>query len=334
MTQTTNPLLVMPKIDAHLHFYGDHPACWRLMERLDLKHLNICVAEDSAGQWRDQADFYQNLTKDKPERFAWCTSFDLPRFDDAEYVDKVIEGLQQDIAAGAIACKIWKNVGMEIKNPAGGFLMIDDPLFDPIYDFLTKEDLTLLLHMAEPLACWQPLVDNNPHYRYYRDHPEWHMYNKPEYPSHQTLIDARDRMVASHPKLRVVGAHLASLEYDVAEVAKRLERYPNFAVDSSARMLDLTYQAPGTIRQFFNDYSDRILFGTDIVRQQAFSQMSETERRKWLAWTEERYQTAFAYFASDQITTIDERQIQGVGLSEQILVKFFFDNAKRWYPGL
>ena len=326
--------LTMKKIDAHIHYHGDHPDCLQRLDRLEIKLLNVCVAHDSEDQWRSQADFYQSLAVNAPRHFAWCTSIDLPRFNDPNYVDKVIAGLSQDFAAGAIACKIWKNIGMEVKKPAGGFSMIDDPLFDPIYEHLTQEGVTLLLHIAEPLACWQPLVDNNPHYGYYSNHPEWHMYNKPQYPAHQTLINARDHMVAKHPKLRVVGAHLASLEYDVAEVAKRLDRYPNFAVDSSARLLDLTYQEPKIVRQFFQDYADRVLYGTDIVRRRPFSSLSETERQEVLDWTEERYQTDFAYFETDQKMTIRGREVQGLGLSEKILEQFYWRNAERWYPGI
>jgi predicted TIM-barrel fold metal-dependent hydrolase len=324
----------MQKIDAHIHFYGDHPDCLQLLERLDVKLLNICVPTDNQGEWREQAEVYQKLAAAAPDRYAWCTGFDLPRFDDPDYVDKVIDGLKQDFAAGAIACKIWKNIGMEVRKPSGEFLLIDDPLFDPIYEYLTKENITLLLHMAEPLACWQPLNENQPHYRYYRDHPEWHMYNKPEYPSHQTLIDARDRVVAKYPQLRVVGAHLASLEYDVAEVAKRLDRYPNFAVDPSARLMDLTYQDPQVVRQFFQDYADRILFGTDIVRWQSFAALAETERQAWLAQTEERYRSDFAYYETSERMTIRGREVQGLGLPADVLEKFYLTNAQTWYPGL
>jgi len=65
--------------------------------------------------------------------------------------------------------------------------MVDDPLFDPIWEFLAHEDRTLLMHIGEPLACWRPLVDDNPHYGYYSKNPQWHMYGKPEYPSHEAI---------------------------------------------------------------------------------------------------------------------------------------------------
>ena len=68
------------------------------------------------------------------------------------------------------------------------------------------------------------------------------MYGHPERPSKETILAARDRMLGQHPKLRVVGCHLGSMEDNVDEVAKRLERYPNFVVDTAARVTHLALQ--------------------------------------------------------------------------------------------
>jgi predicted TIM-barrel fold metal-dependent hydrolase len=188
--------------------------------------------------------------------------------------------------------------------------------------------------MAEPLACWQPLDPKQPHYNYYLNNPEWHMYNKPDHPSHQMLIDARDQVVERHPGLRIVGAHFGSLEYDVAEMAERFDRYPNFAVDSSARLMDLTLQSPEVVRQFFIDYQDRLLFGTDVVQWKPVSQLSAEERTAHLAQMTERFQADFAYYETDQKLTMRGREIQGLGLPDEVLAKFYEQNARNWYPGL
>jgi len=319
------------KIDAHIHYWGDHPDCLELFDRLELKLLNVCVAHGE--EWRQRGEGWRQLA-DNDRYFAWCTSFDLPGFDDPEYIERVIAQLDRDLADGAVGCKIWKNIGMEVKKPSGEYLMADDPLFDPLYAHLEEKEVTLLAHLGEPLACWQPLSEDNPHYGYYSVHPEWHMYGKPDFPSHQEIIDARDRLLAKFPKLRVVGAHLGSLEYDVAEIARRLDQFPNFAVDTSARMRDLTYQDSAKVRDFFGDYQDRILFGTDVVQRQPLASMSPEERRKKIAYFESRYDMEMAYFESRQMVQMGDRQVRGLGLPEGILGKFYRDNAVRWYPGL
>ncbi|HXF62214.1 MAG TPA: amidohydrolase family protein, partial [Caldilineaceae bacterium] len=223
-------------IDAHIHYADDAPEFLGLLDELDLKLLNICFVHDEATPWHPQADLYRSMTEQRPDRFAWCTSFDLPIPGDIGFAERAIRSLEADFAAGAVACKVWKNIGMGVRRADGSCLMVDDPLFDPVFDYLAAADRTLLMHIAEPLACWQPLDPAGPHYNYYRDNPQWHMYNRPDMPSHAELIAARDRVLEKHPNLRIVGAHLASLEYDVDEVAARLDRYPNFAVDMSARL--------------------------------------------------------------------------------------------------
>jgi predicted TIM-barrel fold metal-dependent hydrolase len=212
--------------------------------------------------------------------------------------------------------------------------MPDDPIFDPIYEYLAARNKTLLTHIAEPIACWQPLTGDNPHMGYYRDNPEWHMYNRPEYPSHAQLIAARDNLVAKHPRLRVVGAHLGSLEFDVDEVAVRLQKFPNFAVDISARLIDLAIQPSAKVRDFFLRYPDRLLFGTDVVMRERPSAMSPQVRQQALTRLREHYESHFAYFNDDKQVAVRDRVTTGLRLPSDILDQFYVKTACAWYPGL
>jgi predicted TIM-barrel fold metal-dependent hydrolase len=320
----------MIKLDAHIHYNGNHPDCVELLERLDLKLINVCVAHTAGEEWRERAQDYQQLAHTYPDHYAWCTTFDPPDFG-PDYAERVIAGLKEDFATGAVGCKIWKNVGMQIKKPSGEFLLVDDPLFDPIYSYLIQAGQTVLMHIGEPKACWEPLDENNTHYGYYSQHSEWYMYDKPEYPSHQDLIDARDRVLARYPKLWVVGAHLGSLEYDVSEIARRLDRYPNFAVDTSARTRDLALQDRDTVRQFFERYQDRILFGTDFVTRSSQADLETTERFANVQRLNQVYQREFAYYDTLDELSVAGRTVQGLGLSSKTLERFYHDNAVHWY---
>jgi predicted TIM-barrel fold metal-dependent hydrolase len=169
---------------------------------------------------------------------------------------------------------------------------------------------------------------------YYRDNPEWHMYNRPEYPSHAELIAARDNVLAKHPRLRVVGAHLGSLEFDVDEVAARLDQYPNFAVDISARLIDLIIQPAEKVRNFFLRYADRILYGTDVVMRQRPSAMTPEDREAALTRLRELFETHFAYFNDDNEVTYRDRVSKGIKLPDDILHQFYVESACHWYPGI
>ncbi len=327
-------------IDAHLHLSCDGEAGLRLLADLDLKLLNISVPKPEREQWRARTAVFRSLAAQHPDRFAWVAGFDLPTWDtdgnlEADYAARAIAGLEENLAAGAVGVKIWKNVGMELVKPSGEYLMVDDPLYDPIYDFLEAKDTTLLLHIGEPLACWMPLDDpEDPHYGYYSKNPQWHMYGRRDMPSHQHIIDARDRMVAGHPGLRVVGAHLASLEYDVDAIAQRLDEFPNFAVDTSARLLDLAFQDTAKVRSFIERYRDRILFGTDIVDDTPWSTLAAGEVAEKAERTRERLSRELAWYGQHGDLEIRDRRLPGLGLPADVLEDVVRRNAERWYPGL
>ena len=173
--------------------------------------------------------------------------------------------LDQSFDAGAVMTKIWKEVGMEIKHPDGSWVMPDDLLFDPIYAHLAKRGKPLIAHLAEPIAAWLPLDPDSVHYGYYSNNPEWHFHGRDDVATYEEIIIARDRLVEKHPGLTVIGAHLGSMSHDVDEVAKRLDRFPNFFVEVSARTNDLSRQPKEKVRQFFIQYQDRILYGVDLT---------------------------------------------------------------------
>jgi len=192
------------------------------------------------------------------------------------------------------------------------------------------------MHMAEPLACWQPLVEGKPHYGYYKSNPKWHMYGKKDYPSHEEIITARDRVVEKYPNLPIIGAHLGSMEYDVNVIAERFEKYPNFSVDTSARLDDMVIQDSQVVRKFFMKYQDRILFGTDfgMLQPRKTKGLSEQEKEEKFNIYKGRLQDHHKYFGSSQEVTINERTVQGLGLPNEVLEKIYVTNAEKWYPGI
>jgi len=329
----------MAWIDAHAHLPADHPDAHALLDALGVQVLNISLGLDAAGAWRADPTSgeqpYQQLAAAGPRRFAWCTAFDPPTLSDLQqpfaFTERTIARLARDFAAGAVACKVWKNVGMEVRDHEGRFVMVDSPLFTPIFEFMAREDRVLLLHTGEPRACWLPLDPVSPHYEYYRQHPQWHMHGRRDYPSHAELIASRDRVVERHPNLRVVGAHLGSLEYDVGELESRLRRFKNFSVDTAERLIDLTLQPRARVRDFFEAFADRVLYGSDLLFERAFSAMTEPERAAALTEMRQRLEQERAYYETENLLSLRGRPIQGLGLSPRTLQHLFEQNARRCY---
>lgn len=318
-------------IDAHAHVYKDDTACNDFLKRLHLRILNICVIDDRDPDFKGlepQRSQVVSVFRSTAGRAAFCTTFSPYDFEDAEFSRRVIHQLDEDFSAGAIAVKIYKTIGMEITNKAGNFLMADDPVFDPIYRHITAKHSTVVAHLAEPSSCWEPPNPASLDYGYYKKYPHEYAYLHPEYPSKPAILAARDRMMAKHPQLRVVGAHLGSMETNVNDIAVRLDRYPNFAVDTAARVPYLMLQPRDQVRAFLIKYQDRVLYGTDQVCMPT-DDTGKTLRK----WTD-TFERDWNYFSGNQTFDYKGRNIQGLNLPKQVLRKLYRENALRWFPAI
>ncbi len=320
----------MDPIDTHVHAFRTDPAFTDLMSRLQLHVLDICVA-DTHGIYSKLAIELaraKDFVAASSGHARLCVTFDPFTFQQKDFAHETVKQLHQEFAEGAVAVKIWKNIGMELKSADGKYVMPDDPAFEPIYREIAVENKTLVAHVAEPSSCWQPPDPNSPDYDYYKENPEWYMYLHPDHPRKETILAARDHLLAENPQLRVVGAHLGSMETDVDEIAKRFDLYPNFAVDTAARMEYLMLAPREKVRNFLIKYQDRVLYGTDLeflngeATPDALKDWQETYARDW------------KFLATDQKLQLSGRQIEGLNLPEPVLRRIFHDNAVRWIPGI
>ena len=155
----------MHPIDAHVHVFKTDPKFQALLERLNLKLLNILVMDDTQPhrkELRPQIEDARTLVRSSRGHVALCTTFDPYKFDSPSFDADVIKQIDQNFAEGAVAVKIWKNIGMEIKDRNGKFIMADDPKFNPIYKDIAARGKTLLSHQAEPDVAWGPPDPSDP----------------------------------------------------------------------------------------------------------------------------------------------------------------------------
>lgn len=326
----------IPKTDVHSHVFADVPELVEMMDRTRMRIVNVCVRGTDPERLRQQAETAERLReKYGDERFPYASTFDLTRRDEPGYVDEVKRWLSASFEKGAVMVKIWKEVGMEIRDRDGRFILPDSALFDPIYAFLAERGKPLLAHLAEPREAWRPLDPASVHHGYYSTHPEWHVHGRAGFPSHEEIVAARDRILERHPRLTVIGAHLGSLEHDVDEIARRLDRYPNFYVDCAARTTDLTRQPAAKVRAFLVRYQDRVLYGLDRTRAPDPQRIeSPEERRRFVEELEHAYRRDFQYFAGEGEMEYRGRSVACLGLPRDVLEKLYYRNAERVVPGL
>ena len=298
-------------------------ARWRVLSICDSRAIG-----DQPADLEPQLRGTLALHRESAGRVAWAGSFDARRWEDPEFAARTVAALQQQFRDGAIATKIWKNVGMAIRSKAGAYLLPDNPALAPVYELLQKEGRTLVAHLAEPNGAWLPLDEHNAERGFYGSHPEWHMYGRPEVPSKESILEARDRVIARYPKLRVVGAHLGSNEEDLDALSKRLDRMPNFAVDLAARIRYFAAGPRDKAIAFLTRYQDRVLYATD------FTLPAQGDDQRAASSLIAQHDRDYQYLASAESMAYGRAQVQGLGLPEAVLKKIFRENALRWYPGI
>ncbi len=319
-------------IDTHTHVFQNAPAFNAMLERLHLHIVDICVVDDHSPFQKSldaERDADLEVVRASGGHASMCTSFDPYKFRNSGFASGAIEQINQDFERGAIAVKIWKNVGMELKHANGDYVLPDDPIFAPIYADIAEQNKTLIAHVADPDTLWQPPNPAAPDYSYYMEHPEWYMYKKPHPASKQAILQARDHILAGNPDLRVVGAHLGSMEADFGEIAQHLDKYPNFAVDLAARMPYVMKQPRDQIIAFITKYQDRLLYATDLGLSPNADPAAAV--KEW----ERTYARDWRYFATtDTVETESHENVKGLGLPDPVLKKLYHDNAIKWFPGI
>jgi predicted TIM-barrel fold metal-dependent hydrolase len=331
---TTEDYKSVEKFDTHVHINTDDPTFIKLSEEDNFRLLDIIDDRPFGLSMEEQQKIAILQMKAFPGRVSFATTFSVKNWNNDDWQEQTIIFLKNSFSQGAIAVKIWKNIGMELKDKNGKFVMIDNPRFDPIFDFLAKNKITLIGHNGEPKDCWLPLdemtVKGNKNY--YSQHPEYHIYLHPEYPSYDDQIRARDNMLEKHPDLKFIGAHLGSLEWSLDELAKRLDKFPNMAVDLS-RMTNLQIHAITNWQKthdFFIKYQDRLLYGTDrgVERAKNPNELKKNVHDAWLRH--------WKFFTTDEkmLEPAVEGEVNGLKLPCEVVDKIYRKNAEKWLPGI
>jgi predicted TIM-barrel fold metal-dependent hydrolase len=322
------------KIDAHVHVHGRADRLMAQAIRDHVRILTINVDYPDFPSIPEQQRDAVSLKERYPGQVAFAAAFSVENFQSPGWADSALKQVDRAVEEGAVGVKIWKNIGMSLKDPDGRYVMLDDRRFEPIFARLERDHIVLLGHQAEPLNCWLPFekMTVRSDQDYFREHPQYYMYLHPEMPSHDVILAARDRLLTAHPALRFDAVHLASLEWDVDKVADFLDRFPNATVDLAARLVHLEYQAathPAKVRQFLIRYQDRILYGSD----DAYG--PDDSDRKAVAEVHAGWVADWRFLAtSDVLRSPDFAQsFAGMHLARDVIDKIYRRNAESMFEG-
>jgi predicted TIM-barrel fold metal-dependent hydrolase len=311
-------------VDAHNHLgrwlTGDWavPDVGALLALLDEVDVDAVVNLD--GRWG--AELEANLDRyDRahPGRFATFCHVDFTEAETAGFEERLVDSLRDSHARGARGLKVWKDLGLGFRDPAGELLHPDDPRLGALFQEAGELGLPVLIHTADPVAFFDPVDAENERLEELGVHPEWSFHGS-RFPSFDALMASLEALVAAHPAATFITAHVGCHAEDLAHVDRMLTAYPNLHTDFSARIAELGRQ-PRAAAALFTRHRDRIVFGTDRYPPDA-----ATYRRyfRFLETADEHFP-----YGEEAVPTQGRWAISGLALTDDVLRSVYSDNPRR-----
>jgi predicted TIM-barrel fold metal-dependent hydrolase len=322
-----------PVVDAHNHLASPSadeaevrsPA--ELLDRLDASGVEILVDLDG-GQGDRLAAEIERWGTALPDRVVVFAGLDYDRWaSDEAFGETEAAALRESAARGAIGLKVWKQLGLRARDRSGRLVAIDDPRLDPLWATAADLALPVVIHIADPIAFFEPLDPLNERYEELLENPDWHFWptrppdrpDLPGFPPFDELLAAFGRLVAGHPRTTFIGAHVGCASEDLGLVGRLLDANSNLYVDIAARIGELGRQ-PYATRAFFLRYPDRILFGSDLAPDPDMYAI----HYRFLETLDESFD-----YGTGVVPEQGRWQIHGIGLPDDVLRKVYSDNARR-----
>lgn len=302
-----------PAIDMHAHPYAKTPekvAEWvKMMDSVGVQKAIILTYE--TGEKFDA--IYATYAK-YPERFeVWC-GFDYTGYDKPGFGPAAVKELERchKLGAKGVGELGDKGKGLFYSNPTKAWGMhLDDPRMDPLLEKCAELKMPVNIHVADPYWMYLPMdATNDGLMNAYK----WRLDNQPDIVGHAGMIDILERAVKRHPKTIFVACHFANCCYDLNRLGKLFDQYPNLYADISARYAE-TAAIPRFVGQFYQKYSDRLVYGTDMTASADTYRFTfrvlESADEHFYAWDHSSYHWP----------------LYGLALNDNVLKKVYRDNA-------
>ncbi len=313
-TKITKPRF--PVIDIHNHL-GNLDKTEAFLKEMDQAGVTSVASMDG----HSKGDFFkQHLKRSNAvakDRFLVFFAPEWERIDEPDFGQKEAKRLEEAVKLGARGVKVYKRLGLTVKDKTGKVVPVDDPRLDPIWAKCGELGIPVLMHVSDPIAFFKPIDQYNERYDELAAHPEWGYYGN-NFPTKEEILAQRNRVLARHAKTIFIGAHVANLPENLGVVSQWLDQYPNLYLEIGARISELGRQ-PNTARKFMIKYQDRVLFGTD-------TQPNANAYRIYYRFLE----TADEYFDPAGGHHMQGRwMIYGLNLPDDVLEKIYNKNAQK-----
>ncbi len=253
-----------PVIDVHKHLGYVPERGWPapvedLLAGMD--RLNIQAFVNLDGLYGDHLRRVLDRYGAFPDRFLIFAGPAWHRAAEPGFGEREARALEQSVQAGARGYKLFKALGLWLRDERGALWLPDDPRLDPLWETAAALRVPVLIHVADPEAFFRAPDRHNDRLPGLARRPEWY-FGAEGFPSFEALMESQLRLFQRHPRTTFLGAHVLNRPDDLAWVGQVLDSCPNVYAEISARINDLGRQ-PRTARAFIERYAGRVLFGTD-----------------------------------------------------------------------
>ena len=280
---------------------------------------NVKTVVILTGMWGEKLQrVLDEMVKPFSGRFVVFTEMDWSKINDPDFSREMVAQLDDSVVRGARGLKILKDLGLGVRGRDGKLIAVDDPRLDPVWEECGRLGIPVALHISDPEAFFYPVDASNERYEELMEHPDWSFYG-PQFPSKESLLEARNRVFARHPNTTFVALHMANWPEKLDYVSELLDRYPNVMVEFGAREAELGRQ-PRRAREFFLRYQDRVMFGTD----NGMSAEMYQNHFRWLE-TDDEYFDYWGYPGQGRW------KIYGMELPDAVLEKVYHLNAEHMF---
>jgi predicted TIM-barrel fold metal-dependent hydrolase len=259
----------------------------------------------------------ENVHKNGDGRLLVFTNVDFTNIDEPNWTKNAVEQLEKDIKEGASGLKVYKELGLEIKDKNGKRIAVDDPRIDPIWEKCGELHIPVLIHTGEPAPFFDKADANNERWLELKLHPS-RARPASRYPSWQQVMNEQHHIFAKHKHTIFIAAHFGWLANNLDALGKMLDTMPNVYTEFAA-VLEEIGREPKTARNFFIKYQDRIMFGKDtwsVPEYGFYFRMLETD--------DEYFPPLRKYHAF--------WNMYGLGLPDDVLRKMYYKNALKLFP--
>jgi len=319
-----------PFVDVHSHQWDmSYTNLKKLVSEMDSLNMGFMINLSGSGlatfvgnQSLMDLNLEKSLTNVKenfPDRFGVFVNIDFKKIDNRDFAKNSVKIIRDAVSNGAIGLKVYKDLGLSLKDGSGKRVKVDDSRLSPIWEICGELNIPVLIHSGEPSPFFDPVDKYNERWLHARQKPG-SFRPSDKYPSFKTVMDEQFIMFKNHPNTIFINAHMGWMANDLDKLEDHLDKLPNVYTEIGAVIGELGRQ-PRRARKFFIDYQDRIMFGKDTYKKSEFDVYFRVLE------TSDEY---FDYYRKRHGLW----KMYGLNLPDEVLKKLYYQNALKLFPSI